>query len=204
MIILFTSIESRESRDLYQLTTENNIFHGVALQQQYTNELLQEHCSSRNVTSQNWWHGSLILSCLSEFLSINETIQMEMCFISHQLKTNIFLQLRDFNKWPRKLKPFLVIFLTNLLHKLNFVRITLWKFSHYAPEIYLGNLEPFWTSSYEYLWIMSDILTHRFDVVLFTIRDRPVCSVSATGSSALNLATNSYFQNKAEQSEFSE
>ena len=36
-----------------------------------------------------------------------------------------FLLLKDFNKWPHKLKPFLVIVLTNLLHKLNFVRITL-------------------------------------------------------------------------------
>ena len=62
MIILFTSIESRESRDLHQLAAEDNIYiSGIAFHQRYTNELLQEHCSSRNVTSQDWWHGSLVL-----------------------------------------------------------------------------------------------------------------------------------------------
>ena len=38
---------------------------GVVLQQQYKNEFLQELCSSRNVTSQDWWHRCLVLRCPS-------------------------------------------------------------------------------------------------------------------------------------------
>ena len=67
-IILFTPIGSWESGSLYQLTSEDNLS-GVALQQQYTNEHSQEHCSPQNVTALDWWHGSLFLCCPSNFPS---------------------------------------------------------------------------------------------------------------------------------------
>ena len=84
----------------------------------------------------------------------------------HQSSTekNFFLLLKDLNKWPHKLKPFLVIVLTNVLHKLNFVPIAL-KSSFNMRHKYVLEI---WSSSERLLtdcWIMSDVLTHKFDVV---------------------------------------
>ena len=107
---------------------------------------------------------------------------MKMCIMSYQQRTIFFLLRKYFNKWARKLKPSLVIVLTNLLYKLNFVWITLLIFSQYAPQKCFRNLELFWTSSYE-LWIMNDVLTHRFHVV-----NAFYCSISTRVLSIHNCA----------------
>ena len=60
---------------------------------------------------------------------------LKFCILTKSSKeNNIFLMLNDFNKWLGKLKPILVIVLTNLLQKLNFLQKTLQIFSQYEPQ----------------------------------------------------------------------